>query len=312
MDLATECYRLARLMPKAEEFRVTSQSLRATASVPANIAEGWMRGSRKDYARFVSIARGSLAEVETFMQLAQRVGLLPEHLGRDQRGIGGQLVADRLARGGGAVLGLLAAHLEVAELGVGDQDAVDEQRFVQDRIDVAPNTPFDLAFANLDEGVQHNVAIYEDLFTGAPAADSRAAIETVTVDEPRPIFVGELFPGVRTRPGVYLFAALGDPLRDFLVRYRGVAALILALICLYRLSDFVLNIMNPFYLDLGFTKTEIAEVRKVFGVAMSIANDFKNQAVDRCAGVSLTSPGCRKAIAGASLLCQPILWLHRP
>jgi PAT family beta-lactamase induction signal transducer AmpG len=77
-------------------------------------------------------------------------------------------------------------------------------------------------------------------------------------------------PGAKTRPGVYLFAALGDPLRDFLVRYRGAAALILATICLYRLSDFVLNIMNPFYADLGFTKIEIAEARKVFGVVMTV------------------------------------------
>ncbi len=77
-------------------------------------------------------------------------------------------------------------------------------------------------------------------------------------------------PGVRTRPGVYLFAALGDPLRDFFRRYHGAAGLILALICLYRLSDFVLNIMNPFYADLGFSKIEIAEVRKVFGVVMSV------------------------------------------
>ncbi|WP_430422368.1 AmpG family muropeptide MFS transporter [Phenylobacterium sp.] len=77
-------------------------------------------------------------------------------------------------------------------------------------------------------------------------------------------------PGVRTRPGVYLFAALGDPLVDFLKRYKGVAALILALICLYRLSDFVLNIMNPFYADLGFSKIEIAEVRKVFGVVATV------------------------------------------
>jgi PAT family beta-lactamase induction signal transducer AmpG len=77
-------------------------------------------------------------------------------------------------------------------------------------------------------------------------------------------------PGFRTRPGVYLFAALGDPLRDFFVRYRGTAALILALICLYRLSDFVLNIMNPFYADLGFSKIEIAEARKVFGVVMTV------------------------------------------
>ena len=78
-------------------------------------------------------------------------------------------------------------------------------------------------------------------------------------------------PGRRTRPGVYLDAAMGDPLRDFFKRYEGVAGLILALICLYRLSDFVLNIMNPFYRDLGFSLTEIAEVRKVFGVVCSMA-----------------------------------------
>lgn len=77
-------------------------------------------------------------------------------------------------------------------------------------------------------------------------------------------------PNYHTRPGVYLDAALGDPLRDFFKRYGKEASLILALICLYRLSDFVLNIMNPFYLDLGFSKVQIAEVRKVFGVVMSM------------------------------------------
>jgi len=81
-------------------------------------------------------------------------------------------------------------------------------------------------------------------------------------------------PGLRTRPGLYLFAALGDPLRDFFRRYRSVAALILALICFYRLSDFVLNIMNPFYLDLGFTLVEVAEVRKIFGVVASVLGIF--------------------------------------
>ena len=81
-------------------------------------------------------------------------------------------------------------------------------------------------------------------------------------------------PGLHTRPGVYLSAALGDPLRDFFARYRKVAGLILALICLYRLTDFVLNIMNPFYLDLGFTKVEIAEVRKVFGTVATMAGVF--------------------------------------
>ena len=57
MDLAAEVYRLAKLMPRVEEFRMTSQLLRAAASVPANIAEGRSRGSRKEYAQHVNIAR---------------------------------------------------------------------------------------------------------------------------------------------------------------------------------------------------------------------------------------------------------------
>lgn len=73
-------------------------------------------------------------------------------------------------------------------------------------------------------------------------------------------------PGFRTRPGAYLAGSFGEPLMDFLIRFGKLAVPILALICLYRLADFVLNIMNPFYQDLGFTKIEIAEVRKVFGV----------------------------------------------
>ena len=76
-------------------------------------------------------------------------------------------------------------------------------------------------------------------------------------------------PGVQTRPGAYLAGSFGAPLMDFFLRFGKLALPILALICLYRLSDFVLNIMNPFYQDLGFTKIEIAEVRKVFGVIMT-------------------------------------------
>jgi PAT family beta-lactamase induction signal transducer AmpG len=81
-------------------------------------------------------------------------------------------------------------------------------------------------------------------------------------------------PGLHTRPGRYLSAALGEPLQDFFRRYRGAAGMILALICCYRLSDFVLNIMNPFYLDLGFTLVEVAEVRKVFGVVAAMLGVF--------------------------------------
>jgi len=81
-------------------------------------------------------------------------------------------------------------------------------------------------------------------------------------------------PGVKTRPGAYLGSAFGEPLADFFKRFGPLAGLILALICFYRLADFVLNIMNPFYLDLGFSKIEIAEVRKVFGVAASMFGVF--------------------------------------
>jgi MFS transporter, PAT family, beta-lactamase induction signal transducer AmpG len=77
-------------------------------------------------------------------------------------------------------------------------------------------------------------------------------------------------PGVRTRPGVYLATALGEPFTDFFHRHQGTAGIILALICLYRISDFVLNIMNPFYLDVGFTLVELAEVRKIFGVVAAM------------------------------------------
>ena len=82
------------------------------------------------------------------------------------------------------------------------------------------------------------------------------------------------FPGARTRPGAYLASALGDPLRDFFSRYRSAGGLILALICLYRIPDFVLNIMNPFYHELGYSLVEIAEVRKIFGVGMTMLGVF--------------------------------------
>jgi four helix bundle protein len=76
MRLAAEAYRLGRLLPKVEEYRLTSQLLRAAASAPANIAEGHARGTRKDYTHFVSIARGSLAETEMILLLLVDVGLL--------------------------------------------------------------------------------------------------------------------------------------------------------------------------------------------------------------------------------------------
>jgi four helix bundle protein len=78
MTLAATAYRLTQKFPTAERYRITDQLLRAAASVPANIAEGHGRGTRKDYAHFVAIARGSLAETETFLILAVDVGLVTQ------------------------------------------------------------------------------------------------------------------------------------------------------------------------------------------------------------------------------------------
>ena len=80
--------------------------------------------------------------------------------------------------------------------------------------------------------------------------------------------------GARVSLAVHLKRAVVDPFIDFFRRFGPAGALILALIVFYRLSDFSLTIMNPFYLDLGFTKVEIAEIRKVFGVVMTTLGVF--------------------------------------
>jgi four helix bundle protein len=78
MDLVVEVYRLSSRFPADERFGLTSQVRRAAASVPANIAEGNSRSTRKDYAAFVSIAKGSLAETETYLLIAVRLSYLGE------------------------------------------------------------------------------------------------------------------------------------------------------------------------------------------------------------------------------------------
>lgn len=77
VDLACEVYRLTREMPKEEMYRLSAQIIRCSSSIAANIAEGNARGTRRDYAHFISIARGSAAELETFLIIIRRLRLAP-------------------------------------------------------------------------------------------------------------------------------------------------------------------------------------------------------------------------------------------
>ncbi|PIF76152.1 PAT family beta-lactamase induction signal transducer AmpG [Variovorax sp. 54] len=73
----------------------------------------------------------------------------------------------------------------------------------------------------------------------------------------------------------WLRSALIEPFADFIGRYRWQAALILALIAVYRISDVVMGIMaNPFYVDMCFTKNEVATISKSFGVVMTLVGAF--------------------------------------
>jgi four helix bundle protein len=76
MDLVVRIYRESEGFPKAETYGLTSQTRRAVASIPANIAEGQGRRLPGEYVNFLGNARGSLSELDTHLELAVRLGYL--------------------------------------------------------------------------------------------------------------------------------------------------------------------------------------------------------------------------------------------
>lgn len=78
MDLVVVIYQATTSFPADERFGLTIQTRRAAVSVPSNIAEGQGRGPGQDFVRFLSIARGSLQEVDTQLVLAVRLGFLKQ------------------------------------------------------------------------------------------------------------------------------------------------------------------------------------------------------------------------------------------
>ena len=78
MDLTVEIYSIVKLLPQDENYALSSQMRRAAVSIPSNIAEGQGRESMKEFIRFLSVARGSIRELSTQIEICERVQYLTE------------------------------------------------------------------------------------------------------------------------------------------------------------------------------------------------------------------------------------------
>lgn len=88
MEIVQEVYQFTKIFPKEELYGLVSQLRRAALSIPRNIAEGFNRASNLDYKRFLFISLGSIAEVETQIELSERLGFVSKE--------NSKLILDRL------------------------------------------------------------------------------------------------------------------------------------------------------------------------------------------------------------------------
>jgi four helix bundle protein len=103
MKLAEVCYHSTQGFPKRETYGLASQIRRAAVSIASNIAEGHSRSTRQAYLNHLSIALGSQSEVETQVELASRLGLIPNEAAQEILALAGQV---------GRMLHALIASLE--------------------------------------------------------------------------------------------------------------------------------------------------------------------------------------------------------
>ena len=117
IDLSVRLYEVAMLLPKSEQYEMSSQIRRAAVSIPSNVAEGHARRKPKPYLNHVHISLGSLAEVVTCLIIANRLGFIsPDRLAQERR------ETDRV----GQLLNGLARSLEerIERLGLSGQSRI--------------------------------------------------------------------------------------------------------------------------------------------------------------------------------------------
>lgn len=78
IDMVIDIYQLSQNFPDSEKFGLTSQIRRASVSIPSNISEGAARSSKKEFIRFLYIALGSVAEIETQLEIAYRLKFIKD------------------------------------------------------------------------------------------------------------------------------------------------------------------------------------------------------------------------------------------